>query len=162
MISLCLVLFFTGTLAAPTTHTQSPLQHFKSIVRRQVTALWPTVDTDGDGHFEVNDMHHILGDYDADHDQKVSEQEFIARFAHNEPDLNVIAQGLFFEFDMNRDGFITVSDLDLYYQKIDTNDNGHVEKEEFVHYFTEIFTILYVIQLNQTTTPSSAAAPGGR
>lgn len=54
-------------------------------------------------------------------DHKVSQQEFVSRFAHNEPELNIIAQGLFYEFDMNRDGFVTVSDLDLYYQKIDTN-----------------------------------------
>ncbi|XP_048778709.1 uncharacterized protein LOC125682285 [Ostrea edulis] len=156
MIGLVLVLVVSGTFAAPhSDHTQSAVEKFKSIVRTQVTTLWTTVDTDGDGHFESADMHHIFDDYDANHDHKVSQQEFVSRFAHNEPELNIIAQGLFYEFDMNRDGFVTVSDLDLYYQKIDTNDNGHVEKEEFVHYFTEIFTILYVIQLNQTT-PSSA------
>jgi hypothetical protein len=45
-------------------HTQSPVDHFKSIVRQQVTTLWNTVDTDGDGHFEAADMHHIFDDYD--------------------------------------------------------------------------------------------------
>lgn len=46
-------------------HTQSAVEKFKSIVRTQVTTLWTTVDTDGDGHFESADMHHIFDDYDA-------------------------------------------------------------------------------------------------
>lgn len=51
----------------------------------------------------------------------MTKHEFVTRFAHNEPELNIIGEGLFLEFDMNQDGSITVADLDLYYQKIDTN-----------------------------------------
>lgn len=54
-------------------------------------------------------------------DHRVTKHEFVTRFAHNEPELNIIGEGLFLEFDMNQDGSITVADLDLYYQKIDTN-----------------------------------------
>ncbi|XP_022326564.1 uncharacterized protein LOC111126319 [Crassostrea virginica] len=159
MRAFCILLCVAGAFGAThPDHTQSALEQFKSVIRTQVTTLWHTADTDGDGHFESNDMHHIFEDYDANHDHKVTKQEFVTRFSHNEPELNIIGEGLFLEFDMNRDGSITVADLDLYYNKIDTNNNGHVEKEEFVHYFTEIFTILYVIQLNQTT----AAPAGGR
>nr|XP_011451843.1 uncharacterized protein LOC105345409 [Crassostrea gigas] len=157
MIAYFLLLTVTSVLGAPTDQSHSALEQFKNIIRTQVTTLWHTVDKNGDGRFEASDMHHIFDDYDANHDHSVTKHEFVSRFAHNEPELNIIGEGLFLEFDMNQDGAITVSDLDLYYQKIDSNNNGHVEKEEFVHYFTEIFTILYVIQLNQTTV-----APGGR
>lgn len=43
----------------------SALEQFKNIIRTQVTTLWHTVDKNGDGRFEANDMHHIFDDYDA-------------------------------------------------------------------------------------------------
>uniref|UniRef100_A0A194APU4 EF-hand domain-containing protein n=1 Tax=Pinctada fucata TaxID=50426 RepID=A0A194APU4_PINFU len=160
--TLVVLLSLASALGAPTT-TQSTghsaLDNFKALVRKQITALWARVDTDHDGHFEKNDMHHILDDYDDDKNGQVSNAEFVHHFAASNPDLNVIAKGLFLEFDMDHDGEITYTDLDLYYQKIDTNDNGHVEESEFVHYFTEIFTILFVIQLNQQATTTAIVHP---
>ncbi|KAK3086989.1 hypothetical protein FSP39_000074 [Pinctada imbricata] len=98
-------------------------------------------------------MRHILDDYDDDKNGQVSNAEFVHHFAAiaaSNPGLNVIAKGLFLEFDMDHDGEITYTDLDLYYQKIDTNDNWHVEESEFVHYFTEVRVVLLYQTMQRT------------
>lgn len=68
----------------------------------------------------------------------MTKQEFVTRFSHNEPELNIIGEGLFLEFDMNRDGSITVADLDLYYNKIDTNS-----KNFFISFLLRLKTRTY-------------------
>lgn len=54
-------------------------------------------------------------------DSVITKAEFIGRFAHNQPEMNTIAQGLFLTFDVNRDDTITHHDLDLFYQRMDSD-----------------------------------------
>ncbi|XP_067662706.1 uncharacterized protein [Haliotis asinina] len=137
--------------------TSDAVAKFKATVKAQVGALFLTADTNKDGQFDKADMLSIFTDYDADGDKKVSQKEFVSKFAGSQTSLAVIAKGLFLELDMDRNGEVTDSDLDLYFRKIDQNDDGKVEKDEFEKYFTELFTILYILEVRQQAATTAAS-----
>ena len=62
--TLSLIVIFIRPTSTPS--PQQLLNNFKAKVRVQVELLWPRVDTNNDTHFEKDDMHHILTDYDDD------------------------------------------------------------------------------------------------
>ncbi|XP_046546394.1 uncharacterized protein LOC124256441 [Haliotis rubra] len=138
--------------------TSDAVAKFKSTVKAQVEALFLSADTNKDGQFDKADMVSLFIDYDPNGDKKVTEKEFVDKFTGNQKSLAVIAKGLFLELDMDRNGGITDSDLDLYFKKIDQNDDGKVEKSEFTKYFTEVFTILYILEIRAQAATTAAAS----
>ncbi|XP_071111688.1 uncharacterized protein [Haliotis cracherodii] len=158
-VLIVLAAFVAADFASGATNpsTDAALATFKATVKAQVEKLFKTADSNGDGSFDKADMTPIFAEYDADNDKNVTQTEFVDKFTGNQANLSIIAKGLFLELDMDRSGGITDSDLDLYFRKIDQNDDGTVEKTEFEKYFTELFTILYILQARQATT---AAASG--
>ncbi|XP_046376276.2 uncharacterized protein LOC124148993 [Haliotis rufescens] len=146
---------FAASATTPSTH--AALATFKATVKAQVEKLFKTADSNGDGSFDKADMTPIFAEYDANNDTTVTQKEFVDKFTGNQANLAIIAKGLFLELDMDRNGGITDSDLDLYFRKIDQNDDGTVEKTEFEKYFTELFTILYILQARQDQAATAAS-----
>ncbi|VDI24353.1 Hypothetical predicted protein [Mytilus galloprovincialis] len=164
---LCLALMVCSSLAVPLTSTSVPhstmsvqnaVAKLQQIVRQEVAVLWQSADTNKDGKFTASDMNVIFTDYDHDNDSVITKAEFIGRFAHNQPEMKTIAQGLFLTFDVNRDDTITHHDLDLFYQRMDTDHSNNVNQPEFTKYFTEVMTLLFVIQLQGGNTPVTTTA----
>ncbi|XP_048245894.1 uncharacterized protein LOC124148941 [Haliotis rufescens] len=135
-----------AALAAGDAKTDAAVAKFQATVKAQVDVLFKTSDTNGDGKFDQADMSSIFTEYDANKDGSVSEQEFQTRFSGSQGGLSVIGKGLFLELDMDKSKAITASDINLYFKKIDQNDDGNVSKHEFEQYFTQLFTILYILQ----------------
>ncbi|XP_071154654.1 uncharacterized protein [Mytilus edulis] len=166
---LCLALMVCSSLAVPLTSTSVPhstmsvqnaVAKLQQIVRQEVAVLWQSADTNKDGKFTASDMNVIFTDYDHDNDSVITKAEFIGRFAHNQPEMKTIAQGLFLTFDVNRDDTITHHDLDLFYQRMDSDHSNNVNQSEFTKYFTEVMTLLFVIQLQGGNTPVTTTASG--
>ncbi|KAK6195502.1 hypothetical protein SNE40_000918 [Patella caerulea] len=131
--------------AAP--NTDQIIAQFKAMVRKSSTALFAKADSNGNQEFDRSDMQHIFVEYDTDKDGKISEAEFENSFASREPSMKIVSKGLFLELDMDKNGFVTDSDLPLYFNKIDQNNDNRVTAVEFEDYFTELFTILYVLKM---------------
>ncbi|XP_052094471.1 uncharacterized protein LOC127730222 [Mytilus californianus] len=166
---LCLALMICSSLAVPLTSTtvlpttlnvsvQSALDKLRHIVGQQVAVLWQSADTNKDGKFTASDMNVIFTDYDHNNDSVITKAEFIGRFTNNQPEMDTIAQGLFLTLDVNQDGTISNHDLELFYQRMDTDHNKHVDQSEFKKYFTDVMTLLFVIQLQGNTTTTTAAS----
>lgn len=135
-----------STTVVPT--TESPLlAKFKGIVDKEVKILWTLVDFNNDTQFNMADMKTIFADYDTNNDGGITMAEFKTRFSANVPSLQLVEGELFRELDMNHDDVIRRHDLELYFQMIDQNDDGHVSEQEFTSYFTRIFTLLYAVAL---------------
>ncbi|ESP01698.1 hypothetical protein LOTGIDRAFT_238177 [Lottia gigantea] len=132
--------------------TVDVVKKFKDIVRKSSAGLFDHADSNHNNEFDQDDMKHLFVEYDTDKDSKVSEAEFIAGFAAREPNVTIVAKGLFLELDMDKSGYVTDSDLPLYFHKIDQNKDGKVSKLEFEDYFTELFTILYVLKVKSNQT----------
>ncbi|XP_046546395.1 uncharacterized protein LOC124256444 [Haliotis rubra] len=144
-----------AVLGAGDASTNAAVAKFQATVKAQVDVLFKTSDANKDGKFDQADMSSIFTEYDANHDKSVTEQEFMSRFSGTQAGLSAIGKGLFLEFDMDKSKAITPSDLNLYFKKIDQNDDGQVSKQEFDQYFTQLFTVLFIIQAN------AQAAAGG-
>ncbi|CAC5375879.1 unnamed protein product [Mytilus coruscus] len=167
---LCLALMVCSSLAVPLSSTtvlpttvsvqstQSALDKLRHLVGQQVAVLWQSADTNKDGKFTASDMNVIFTDYDHDNNGVITKAEFIGRFTRNQPEMDTIAQGLFLTLDVNQDSTITQHDLDLFYQRMDTDHNKHVNQSEFEKYFTEVMTLLFVIQLQGNTTTTTTAS----
>ncbi|XP_067662709.1 uncharacterized protein [Haliotis asinina] len=144
-----------AVLVAGDASTDAAVAKFQATVKAQVDLLFKTSDTNKDGKFDQADMTSIFTEYDANHDKSVTEKEFTSRFSGTQASLSAIGKGLFLELDMDKNKAITSSDLNLYFKKIDQNDDGQVSKHEFDQYFTQLFTILFIIQAK------AQAAAGG-
>ncbi|OWF51589.1 hypothetical protein KP79_PYT04605 [Mizuhopecten yessoensis] len=147
-----------ATTTSPPGTTLSPaVEKFKALVNTEVTALWNGVHHDTDGNLDQGDLDALFKGYDDDGNQQISQSEFLAHFSHNQQNLVVIAQGLFYELDMDNDNEITKSDMQRYYEKIDKNDDGSVDQAEFESYFKDTLTLLFVLQFESqmSTTPAS-------
>ncbi|XP_021351147.1 uncharacterized protein LOC110448950 [Mizuhopecten yessoensis] len=164
MLFILLVILSIAGYGAPATTTSPPgttlspaVEKFKALVNTEVTALWNGVHHDTDGNLDQGDLDALFKGYDDDGNQQISQSEFLAHFSHNQQNLVVIAQGLFYELDMDNDNEITKSDMQRYYEKIDKNDDGSVDQAEFESYFKDTLTLLFVLQFESqmSTTPAS-------
>ncbi|XP_060065779.1 uncharacterized protein LOC132546101 [Ylistrum balloti] len=146
MLGLLLVFLGIVGYGAPATTTLSPVDKFKSIVNAEVDALWNSVDHDSSGNLEESDLENIFDQYDDNNDKQISQTEFLTHFVGHQQNLDIIAQGLYYELDMDNDSEITGSDLQRYFEKIDTNDDNSIEKPEFETFFRDTLTLLFVLQ----------------
>ncbi|KAK3590782.1 hypothetical protein CHS0354_038720 [Potamilus streckersoni] len=156
MFFLAVLFICYTTCASQTTHSvNAQLAKFRSLVAQEVDVLFTRADANHNHGFDVDDMNSIFTDYDKDNNSAVCETEWVSQFTHNAPGLNLVAKGLFLELDMDRSGCITQGDLQLYYNKIDTNHDHNVDEAEFKAYFTEVLTILYVIAIETSRTTTA-------
>ncbi|XP_071096292.1 visinin-like protein 1 [Haliotis cracherodii] len=136
-----------------------PVSEWVHYVNQETDNLWKTLDYNHNGKFDRADVQTFLHDYDTDGDGEVSRTEFDFHWGVTEPTLNIVGQGLFLEYDDDQSGIVTSSDLDALYNRMDQNDDGDVSKGEFKIYYTELLTVLFILQTqhieNQvTTTPA--------
>ncbi|XP_046370404.2 visinin-like protein 1 [Haliotis rufescens] len=136
-----------------------PVSEWVHHLNQETENLWKTLDYNHNGKFDRDDVQTFLHDYDTDGDGEVTRVEFDFHWGMTEPTLNIVGHGLFLEYDDDQSGIVTSSDLDALYNRMDQNDDGNVSKGEFKTYYTELLTVLFILQTqhieNQlTTTPA--------
>ncbi|XP_033728842.1 uncharacterized protein LOC117317977 [Pecten maximus] len=157
MVFLSVIGYGAPTTTTPAGTSLSPVDQFKAIVNTEVDLLWNSVDHDSSGNLDEADLSNIFKKYDDDGNGQISQREFMSHFSNNSANLNIISEGLFYELDMDDDNSITGSDMQRYYDKIDVDSNGEVNKNEFDVFFRKSLTLLFVLQYesSRSTTPVS-------
>ncbi|KAK7095462.1 uncharacterized protein [Littorina saxatilis] len=141
LIGVLCVLSVEGQTVAP------ELAKFMAQVRSIVEQLFGRADVNHNGRFDLQDLGNVFQEYDTDGDNEVTKTEFITRFANNSNFLLPVARGLFFDLDMDKNGQLEARDTQLYFDKIDHNDDGQVDHQEFVNYFTQLFQVLFIVAI---------------
>ncbi|KAK6194490.1 hypothetical protein SNE40_000116 [Patella caerulea] len=108
------------------------------------------MDYNNNNEFDRDDLQTLIHDYDSNGDNEVTVAEFEFHFDMAEPTLAIVAKALFAEYDDNEDGFIDTKDLDGVHDRMDhITKDGKIDHDEFVAYYTELLTLLYVLQSQQ-------------
>merc|ERR1712179_317076 len=133
-------------------HTQAPqlVDPVDLITHHIVGHMWTSMDYNKDGTFGRDDLDHFIHSYDTDRNGHVSRLEFLAHWNKDDPQLSMVGEGLMMEMDSNQDHVIDSKDLDEFHNRIDTDQNGTVDKAEFEAYFQQLLTLLYALSLHQT------------
>ncbi|XP_025114071.1 uncharacterized protein LOC112576062 isoform X2 [Pomacea canaliculata] len=142
---LCLLCF---TLVKSQDQTLSELlAPFMGQIRSEVNNLYVRADTNNNGHFDLDDLRSVFEEYDINKNHEVTRDEFVQHFAGNSSTLRIVALGLFLDMDSDKNGMLEQNDATTYFNKIDTDDDGEVNREEFVSFFTQLFEQLFLIQI---------------
>ncbi|ESO85174.1 hypothetical protein LOTGIDRAFT_235852 [Lottia gigantea] len=143
-------LFLALCIAATTSQgTVDPdVEAFRKHIAKTTHEMWFSMDFNKNGEYDRSDLETLLADYDRNGDNEVTRDEFEYEFDMTEPTLAILAKSLFQEYDENQDGFFDTKDLDGVYKRMDhINHDGRISKEEFTNYYTELLTVLYVLQV---------------
>jgi len=157
-----IAILFTCLLFSVGVHCQgdnvnAELQQFRAGIHTMVEQLFTSADTNGNGHFDVEDVGSLFGTYDNDGNGLVSRDEFVLRFSNHSSFLAPVARGLFFDLDMDKNDNLDAGDVQLYYAKIDTSGDDRVTRPEFVNYFTQLFEVLFIVALRVEAATTTAA-----
>lgn len=166
----------TGTIHAPTYEggpvtygssprsPVSPMQQMEITKHREALAAFQQFDVDGNGFVTKEEAHRVLhiilgftkvqtdqlvGDFDRNHDGKLSYQEFVAFYTKVKDQKAVIDQK-FKEFDAHGKGYITITDarrilgrmafnerdIRRIMAEYDTNKDGVLQYNEFLHFWS--------------------------
>ncbi|KAK6194492.1 hypothetical protein SNE40_000117 [Patella caerulea] len=111
------------------------------------------MDYNKNGQYDRDDLETLITDYDNNGDRKITDAEFEFHFDMQEPTLAIVAKALFAEYDHDQDGVIDSTDLDNVHDRMDHLQDGVIDHEEFVTYYTELLTVLYILQIQSGQTP---------
>ncbi|XP_046570594.1 uncharacterized protein LOC124278854 [Haliotis rubra] len=131
-----------------------PVTAWEAHVNKETDNMWKTFDSNNNGKFDRSDVKLFIHDYDTDGPSSTSTGGV------TEPTLNIVADALFLEYDDDQSGNVTSSDLDALYNRMDQNNDGTVDKQEFKAYYKQLLTVLFILQTQHfENSITTTAAP---
>merc|ERR1712179_540958 len=97
-------------------------------------------DTDSDGMMSIAEIEAVFDKYDANGDGRESRHEYTSFICDTNPELYQLSHYLYDDYDFNGDHQLEKADYDAFHAAMDSDGDGMVSEEEFVTYWTGLFT----------------------
>ncbi|CAL1543423.1 unnamed protein product [Lymnaea stagnalis] len=106
------------------------------------TAMFLNTDVDVNGNIDRNEIDLSFRQYDVNHNNRVSRQEYTSYVDAHQPSLHVLSHALYDIYDVDSDDQLDHHDFDNFFALLDGDANGLVSHFEFVRYWSILFTDL--------------------
>ncbi|XP_067660823.1 uncharacterized protein [Haliotis asinina] len=109
------------------------------IYNNVIEDVWLSSDANGDGIFERYELTGVFAHYDDNGNNIITYHEYMDSVPPHSP-LRDFSHAVFKEFDANDDDLLDSPDIDLVFNKMDSDGNKEVSKAEFTAFWMKILT----------------------
>ncbi|XP_046547903.1 uncharacterized protein LOC124257804 [Haliotis rubra] len=132
MLCIIVLTVLAGALGAPTTQ---PGASTTLDLLAIITNSFNHVDADSNGQLDVSEFYKVFESYDTNHDHKMSIHEYV----HGTNTNKAIAQEVFKFVDHDHDDVLTRADTNRIFRTYDTNHDGTITINEYIHEYKTIY-----------------------
>ncbi|XP_059162581.1 uncharacterized protein LOC131945964 [Physella acuta] len=120
------------------TFGQSALQPYNTTA----SVMFAAVDGNVDGYIDIRELNQSFVQYDTNGDNRVTRNEYTNYINEHSPTLHSLSHALYDIYDVDGDHNLDHHDYDNFFRLMDGNDDGLISKDEYVRYWSILFTDL--------------------